>query len=78
MEALTIEIDEKDLLDKVTECLRIQFHVICIVIFQAKQIDIHDLKPFYSSKIFESNNFVYDARRKVIIHTVPETMSTED
>ncbi|XP_018570583.1 DNA replication licensing factor Mcm2 [Anoplophora glabripennis] len=60
MEALTIEIDEKDLLDK------------------AKQIDIHDLKPFYQSKIFESNDFVYDARRKVIVHTVPETISTED
>ncbi|XP_072394737.1 DNA replication licensing factor Mcm2 [Diabrotica undecimpunctata] len=60
MEALTIEIDEKDLMDK------------------AKQIDIHDLKPFYQSQIFESNNFVYDAKRKVIIHTVPETMITED
>ncbi|KAJ8919037.1 hypothetical protein NQ315_016943 [Exocentrus adspersus] len=60
MEALTIEIDEKDLLDK------------------AKQLDIHDLKPFYQSKIFESNNFVYDARRKVIIHTFPETNTAED
>ncbi|KAJ8968837.1 hypothetical protein NQ317_005305 [Molorchus minor] len=60
MEAVTIEIDEKDLLDK------------------AKQIDIHDLKPFYQSKIFESNNFVYDSKRKTIIHTVPETITTED
>ncbi|CAG9822909.1 unnamed protein product, partial [Phaedon cochleariae] len=60
MEALSIEVDEKDLIDK------------------AKQIDIHDLKPFYQSKIFEVNNFVYDARRKVIIHTVPEAISTED
>ncbi|KAL1488417.1 hypothetical protein ABEB36_014890 [Hypothenemus hampei] len=56
MEALTIEIDEKDLMDK------------------AKQIDIHDLKPFYQSKIFENNHFVYDARRKVILHTVPEAI----
>ncbi|XP_056644504.1 DNA replication licensing factor Mcm2 [Diorhabda sublineata] len=60
MEALTIEIDEKDLIDK------------------AKQIDIHDLKPFYQSQIFESNNFIYDAKRKVIIHTVPESIGTED
>ncbi|KAJ8957469.1 hypothetical protein NQ314_006546 [Rhamnusium bicolor] len=60
IEAFTIEIDEKDLIDK------------------AKQIDIHDLKPFYQSKIFESNHFAYDARRKVIIHTVPETITPED
>lgn len=46
--------------------------------FQAKQIDIHDLKPFYKSKIFESNHFTYDAKRKVIIHTVPEATATED
>ncbi|CAH0552587.1 unnamed protein product [Brassicogethes aeneus] len=60
LEALTIEIDEKDLMDK------------------AKQIDIHDLKPFYKSKIFESNNFSFDPKRKVIIHTVPETFTSED
>ncbi|KRT79946.1 hypothetical protein AMK59_6727, partial [Oryctes borbonicus] len=59
-EALTIEIDEKDLIDK------------------AKQIDIRDLKPFYQSAIFEVNNFVYDSKRKVIIHTVPETLMGED
>ncbi|KAF2893898.1 hypothetical protein ILUMI_12275 [Ignelater luminosus] len=59
-EALVIEIDEKDLIDK------------------AKQLDIHDLKPFYQSKLFENNNFVYDARRKVIIHTIPETLAAED
>ncbi|KAF7268896.1 DNA replication licensing factor Mcm2 [Rhynchophorus ferrugineus] len=59
IDALTIEIDEKDLIDK------------------AKQIDIRDLTPFYKSKIFESNHFTYDPKRKVIIHTVPETI-TED
>lgn len=59
MEALTIEIDEKDLIDK------------------AKQIDIHDLKQFYQSKIFENNNFSYDPKRKVIIHTVPETLAED-
>ncbi|KAI4457476.1 dna replication licensing factor mcm family member [Holotrichia oblita] len=59
-DALTIEIDEKDLIDK------------------AKQIDIRDVKPFYQSSIFEANNFVYDSKRKVIIHTVPETLLAED
>nr|CAI5822271.1 unnamed protein product [Callosobruchus analis] len=59
METLTIEIDEKDLIDK------------------AEQLGIHDVKPFYQSRIFENNNFIYDARRKVIIHTLPEMM-TED
>lgn len=56
METLTIEIDEKDLLEK------------------AKQINIHDLKPFYQSKLFDMNNFAYDGQRKVIIHTVPEML----
>ncbi|EEZ97575.1 DNA replication licensing factor Mcm2-like Protein [Tribolium castaneum] len=45
---------------------------------KAKQLDIHDLKPFYQSRIFENNNFVYDASRKVIIHTVPEAVTMED
>ncbi|CAG9856459.1 unnamed protein product [Phyllotreta striolata] len=44
---------------------------------KAKQIDIYDLKPFYKSKIFEANNFCYDAKRKVIVHTLPETMTTD-
>lgn len=59
METLTIEIDEKDLIDK------------------AKQIDIRDLTSFYKSKIFENNHFSYDSKRKVIIHTVPETISED-
>ncbi|CAH1126119.1 unnamed protein product [Ceutorhynchus assimilis] len=59
MEALIIEIDEKDLIDR------------------AKQIDIHDLKPFYQSKIFENNHYVYDAKRKIIIHTIPETLTDD-
>ncbi|ENN76347.1 DNA replication licensing factor Mcm2 [Dendroctonus ponderosae] len=41
---------------------------------KAKQIEIHDLKPFFRSKIFESNHFSYDPKRKVIIHTVPESI----
>ncbi|KAK2586721.1 hypothetical protein KPH14_011756 [Odynerus spinipes] len=52
----TIEISEKDLLDR------------------AKQIDIHNLHPFYESDIFKTNDFVYDSRRKVIIQTLPENI----
>ncbi|XP_074033184.1 DNA replication licensing factor Mcm2 [Leptinotarsa decemlineata] len=48
------------------------------LIDKARQIDIHDLKPFYHSRIFESNNFVYDAKKKVILHIVPVTITTED
>ncbi|XP_008555331.1 DNA replication licensing factor Mcm2 [Microplitis demolitor] len=50
----TIEVSEKDLLDK------------------AKQIDIHNLVPFYESDIFKKNNFVYDSKRRVIVQTLPE------
>lgn len=39
---------------------------------RAKQIDIHNLHPFYESNIFKTNNFVYDSRRKVIVQTLPE------
>lgn len=41
---------------------------------RAKQIDIHNLQPFYESDIFKSNNFIYDSKRKVIIQTLPETI----
>ncbi|KAG8036924.1 hypothetical protein G9C98_004246 [Cotesia typhae] len=51
---MTIEVSEKDLLDK------------------AKQIDIHNLVPFYESDVFKKNNFVYDSKRKVIVQTLPE------
>ncbi|XP_066139011.1 DNA replication licensing factor Mcm2 [Euwallacea fornicatus] len=47
------------------------------LIDKAKQIDINDLKPFYQSKIFENNHFVYDSKRKVIIHTVPESIAED-
>lgn len=39
---------------------------------RARQIDICNLHPFYESEIFKSNNFLYDAKRKVIIQTLPE------
>ncbi|KAG5894081.1 hypothetical protein JTB14_003938 [Gonioctena quinquepunctata] len=45
---------------------------------KARQIDIHDLKPFYQSKLFEDNNFMYDAKNKIILHTVPVTDTAED
>ncbi|XP_076287792.1 DNA replication licensing factor Mcm2 isoform X2 [Lasioglossum baleicum] len=41
---------------------------------RAKQIDIHNLHPFYESDIFKSNNFLYDSKRKVIIQTLPESI----
>lgn len=40
-------------------------------LLQAKQINIYDLRPFYESKIFESNHFIYDAKKKMIIQTLP-------
>ncbi|XP_046742708.1 DNA replication licensing factor Mcm2 [Diprion similis] len=39
---------------------------------RAKQIDIHNLHPFYESHIFKSNNFIYDPKRKVIVQTMPD------
>lgn len=82
---MTIEISEKDLLERVNDMtlnlifsLRgrahfVAFHVdIDILWFQAKQIDIHNLHPFYESDIFKMNNFVYEPRRKVIVQTLPE------
>nr|CAD7434822.1 unnamed protein product [Timema monikensis] len=39
---------------------------------RARLIDIHDVKPFYESKIFKANNYTYDLRRKLIIQTIPE------
>lgn len=41
---------------------------------KAKQVDIHDLKSFYDSKIFKVNNFTYNSTRKVIIHALPENL----
>ncbi|XP_026468705.1 LOW QUALITY PROTEIN: DNA replication licensing factor Mcm2-like [Ctenocephalides felis] len=43
----------------------------------AKQIDIHNLKPFYESHIFKTNGFTYDAKRKVIVQIVSEASSIE-
>ena len=46
--------------------------------FQARLIDIHDVKPLYESKIFKSNNYVYDAHRKMIVQTVPAAATPEN
>ncbi|XP_069685612.1 DNA replication licensing factor Mcm2 [Periplaneta americana] len=48
------------------------------LIDRARLIDIHDVKPFYESKIFKTNNYIYDARRKMIIQTVPEAATPEN
>ncbi|XP_063242568.1 DNA replication licensing factor Mcm2 [Bacillus rossius redtenbacheri] len=44
---------------------------------RARMIDIHDVKPFYESKIFKTNNYVYDAKRKMIVQTIPEAAVPE-
>jgi len=52
--------------------MNVRFMLILFYGFQAKQIDIHNLHPFYESDIFKTNNFVYDSERKVIMQTFPE------
>ncbi|KAH8851097.1 DNA replication licensing factor MCM2 isoform 2 [Schistosoma japonicum] len=37
---------------------------------RAKQINISSVRPFLQSDLFKSHHFVYDAIRKVIVHTV--------
>lgn len=37
---------------------------------RARQINIHNLQPFLDSPIFGANNFVHDAKRKVILQSV--------
>ncbi|XP_046389557.1 DNA replication licensing factor Mcm2 [Ischnura elegans] len=39
---------------------------------RARLINIYDVKQFYESRIFKMNNFSYDAKRKIILQTVPE------
>lgn len=46
------------------------------LIERARQINISDLKPFYDSRIFKMNSFSYDAKRKVIVHVLPEVPAT--
>uniref|UniRef100_A0A2S2R8N4 DNA replication licensing factor MCM2 n=1 Tax=Sipha flava TaxID=143950 RepID=A0A2S2R8N4_9HEMI len=37
---------------------------------RVKQIDVHDFKPFFESKLFKNNNFVYDEKRHMITQTL--------
>lgn len=37
---------------------------------RAKQINISSVRAFLQSDLFKSHHFVYDASRKVIVHTV--------
>ncbi|BES93672.1 DNA replication licensing factor [Nesidiocoris tenuis] len=37
---------------------------------KAKEIKIFDVRPFYDSKIFENNNYQYDAKKKMIIQKI--------
>ncbi|KAK7870011.1 hypothetical protein R5R35_011978 [Gryllus longicercus] len=39
---------------------------------KARMIDIHNVKPFYESRVFKANHFMYDPKRKVILQSVPE------
>jgi len=37
---------------------------------KARQINIHNLQPFFQSDIFKNNNFNHDAKRKLIIQSI--------
>jgi len=37
---------------------------------QARQLDIHNLQPFFASDLFKNNNFSFDAKRKLIIQAL--------
>ena len=49
------------------ERLSCEVNIFLIFSFQARQINIQNLQPFYSSDIFKANNFTLDAKRKLII-----------
>jgi DNA replication licensing factor MCM2 len=38
-------------------------------VFQARQINIHNLTSFYESDLFKSNHFTLDGKRKLIIQS---------
>lgn len=39
---------------------------------RAKTINVHSFKDFYESDLFKKHGYAYDAKRKVILQTVPE------
>ena len=38
-----------------------------LISFQARQINIQNLQPFFGSDLFKANNFTHDSKRKIII-----------
>jgi len=72
----SIEIHEKDFKDKVSNhCLFADssnkpYLKFTDLFLQIKQIDVHDFKPFFESKLFKNNNFVYDEKRHLIVQTL--------
>jgi DNA replication licensing factor MCM2 len=45
---------------------------------QAKLINVYSVQQFYESEVFRKNNYVYDARRKLIIQTLADEMMDLD
>lgn len=43
--------------------------IFLIIYFQARQINIMNLQPFFDSDIFKCNNFTHDAKRQLIVQT---------
>lgn len=37
---------------------------------RARQINIHNMQPFFASNLFSANNFRYDEKRKIIAQTI--------
>lgn len=74
----TIEIHEKDFKDKVSNycfltvvSMMYELYLNVLIYFlQVKQIDVHDFRPFFDSKLFKNNNFVYDEKRHLIVQTL--------
>jgi len=42
---------------------------------KANQINIQSVLPFYESDLFKKNNFIYDAKRKIIIQTLADLIT---
>lgn len=54
-------------IDSVYKCKTHQFHKDHLSSFQARQINITNLQPFFESDIFKANNFSHDGKRKLIV-----------
>lgn len=40
---------------------------LCVVLPQARQINIHNLAAFYDSDLFRANKFSHDSKKKLIL-----------